>query len=118
MIPREAIEKAIEGGWKESMEVDKVVVTPPPFFGNPDFTQIGIVVLHHADQYWIISLAEVALDPAFWRALGKALGWEDDEQGVFRAAYSLYMWHFHARTFCDTILTGGDTKKFWDDILN
>jgi hypothetical protein len=25
-------------------------------------------------------------------------------------------WQYQAREFCDLILTGGDTKKFWDTI--
>ncbi len=45
-----------------------------------------------------------ALDPDFWRALGKVLGLGDDWQGK-------------AHGFYDLILTDSDTSKFWEELL-
>src|SRR4051794_12707419 len=75
MIPKIAIEKAIEGGWKESLEIDKVEVLEPYAPGNPDFYRVAQVHCHHADMQLNYSMAEIALDPTFWQALSKALGW-------------------------------------------
>lgn len=46
MIPREIISKAIAGGWKDTHK-----------------------------SYCVITWQEIALDPAFWMALGKEMGW-------------------------------------------
>jgi len=85
MIPKVAIEKAIEGGWNDRLyRVD---------MGNR--------------SVWTHSEALV-LDPAFWQALGRALGWEE------------YHWK-HDRTtqhrFYDLVLTGGDTEAYWNELL-
>lgn len=67
-----------------------------------------------------------ALNPAFFQALGKALGWSgdwgiseyrgrDNVEGRLRRVNSP---EYHAHRFCDLILTGGDTQKFWDELIN
>ena len=48
------------------------------------------------------SLAMIALDPTFWQRLGEALGISGTAHGI---------------EFSRIILTGGDTQKFWDDLL-
>lgn len=88
MIPKEAIEKAIEGGW----EPYKTRTTLPN---------------------WQIT----ALDPAFWQALGKALGWPSVTPGnsVMTQEFP-QTWRYHALHFYDLILTGGDTAAFWKSL--
>ncbi len=49
---------------------------------------------------------EIALDPSFWQSLGKALGWQEDR------------WFEMGKWFCGIIFRGGDTEKFWDELLN
>ena len=116
MIPIEAIEKAIEGGWSGVGVIYEVM-------------DWGIVNLGTEQE---MSWAEIALDPSFWQSLGKALGWDgevkirahkdksrkrhwendyyDDWRVLTRAEY-------HAHRFYDLILTGGDTKAFWQHLL-
>ncbi|MDE2022442.1 MAG: hypothetical protein KGI71_06040 [Patescibacteria group bacterium] len=135
MIPRVAIEKAIEGGWK--------------YHGSK-----GTVIQRGGELRWKnnicterIELTEIALDTTFWQCLGKALGWKkyvwqsysdyhygnfankdftddegfvppihytdnDNKYAVRYITYEMYAHHFY-----DIILAGKDTKPFWDELL-
>lgn len=97
MIPKQAIEKALEKSW-----ICKACIEPEKNY--PWY--------EHA----------IALDPTFWQALGKALGWREEEWHPTRTypdgsqkTWAGYMPHAHR--FYDLILTGGDTEKFWSDLL-
>ena len=48
-------------------------------------------------------------DPLFWQALGKALGWKP-ENGFY--------WEEEALRYFRLVLNGGDTEKFWEELLN
>lgn len=66
---------------------------------------------------------KVILDPLFWQALGKALGWREKKTGLlFRdlpeQANTIESCLPYAHLYFDLILTGGDTEKFWKDLLN
>jgi hypothetical protein len=58
IIPKEAIAKAIEGGWQHWAYV-----------GQPEDTFTDILAVNEGDQ------ASIALSPEIWQALGKSLGW-------------------------------------------
>lgn len=85
-IPKEIIEKAIQGGWSTP--------TPGKWIEN---------------EGWY---AHVALDPSFWQALGKSLGWGEGSGGI-----EVWDWHGYARNFYDHILQGHDTDEFWKELL-
>lgn len=107
MIPKQVIEKAHEGG----------------FTGKA----------FNASIWWQVT----ACKPEFWQALGKALGWEEEVcWGCGKRFLDGYMtcqtrnckinefasnpipyWRFVGKRFYDLILTGGDTGKFWEEIL-
>lgn len=73
-------------------------------------------------------------DPLFWQALGKALGWHSvcDENGHdsgkpigtlclerdICGGMMIQEWLYHAHQYIDLVLTGGDTEKFWKELLN
>lgn len=57
----------------------------------------------------LVSWEEIALDPAFWQCLGKALGWE-------RYTMPYGDWKMYARRFYDLILTGQSTDEFWKEL--
>ena len=72
------------------------------------------------------------LDPLFWQALGKALGW-GDQDGIDDNDYFLgiidfpeiaegkafrEVWLYKALQYQKLVLTGGDTEKFWRELLN
>lgn len=105
MITKQAIIKAIEGRWK-----------PWEYVGQPEDSFTDILADNKNDQ------AMIALDPLFWQALGKSLGW--DESTFHRVAngieYQEYaydeVWRLFAHRFYDLILTNGDINKFWADL--
>lgn len=111
MIPREIIEKAIEGGW---------------WAGNK-------AKMSHANANWQI----IALDSTFWQALGKALGWSEAECLGMEADLTCPCkprtevvngnmitihngsprWRTEAHNFYGYVLRGEDTTEFWNDLL-
>lgn len=52
----------------------------------------------------------LTLDPLFWQALGKALGWTDDN-------FYGSDWEIMAHDYLGVVLRGGNTEKFWKDLL-
>lgn len=103
MIPKSAVEKAIEGGWLGNTNRDLKVVIDRY---NDVLTKRGRVIYYKKSQ------ERIALDPTFWQALGKALGWPEKSE-VYRRG----KWLHQAVCFYDLILTGGDTEKFWAEVL-
>lgn len=77
------------------------------------------------------SHAEITQDPLFWQALGRALGWREgmylkwyrDRQGGVDESLDLEYEEsiapdvYHALRYHELNLTGGDTDKFWKDLL-
>jgi hypothetical protein len=69
----------------------------------------------------MIPMHETFLDPAFWRALGRALGWEapctlaitcragQEESWRGRGAYWMYQWH----CFIQHLAQGGSPETFF-----
>lgn len=108
MIPKKVLELACEGGWELRGGFVPTGVTALPT-GNPSFS------LRFEDpdtkKPWHESVGweEIALDPAFWQALGKQLGWAP----MGEATVEKGSWFSYAHGFYDLILTGGDTEKFW-----
>lgn len=106
-IPKEAIEKAIEGGW------------------NP----VGSNALSVYEAVDPLRPQEIALDPTFWQALGKNLGYDADSTKIwnstwvrqsFKTEKQLVLsddWQNMALDFHDLILQEKDPTAFWDEIL-
>lgn len=55
---------------------------------------------------------EMALDPLFWQALGKALGWKERTKTIHYQT-----WYLYAKEYFHLLLTGGDTEQFFKDLL-
>lgn len=91
----EAIKLAIEGGYNDTV------------------LQFGQI--HEKDNMGRM----LVLDPLFWQALGKALGKENEDYTDDPFADWKYWewWKGAAHHYCDFVLTGGDTEKFWSDLL-
>lgn len=96
-IPREIIEQAIQGGW---VGID----LPAPSMFNWSEKR-------HKENYKRACGALNALDPLFWQALGKSVGW--NEHGTKYPS----VWFYQATTFYELILTGGNTDAFWASLL-
>lgn len=62
------------------------------------------------------------LDPLFWQALGKALGKARQYVGSnpfdFGGSKPKRWWKVKAHQYFDLVLTGGNTEKFWKELLN
>lgn len=101
-IPKEAIEKAVEGGWKYSASAGW-------------HSALG----HEEVQCMYL----IALDPSFWQALGKALEWgihaayvTDPDDGAM-GIEQVKEWKLNAFRFYDLILTEQSTEAFWRELL-
>lgn len=147
MIPAHIIEKAIEGGWKcQTLLEEEGLGTPRWDIEAPNILVVRRVRIGFGGDpspvKFEISLAEIALDPLFWQSLGKALGWnieihdgcctvcgEPMPEGETMFNFHGYSgncpkpplksreWNKEAHRFYDLILTGGDTEKFWEELL-
>ena len=108
MIDKKAIQLAMGAGW--SPPTTKSIEGVSFLLGKTSLL-FGRTRQDYESQF-TVSAYRIALDPSFWQALGKALGWSEfeDETGH-------YFWRVTAHDFYDLILTGGDTEKFWDDLL-
>lgn len=87
MIPKQAIEKAIEGGWQPTIPHERMPT------------------------------ASIALDPTFWQALGKGCGWVEKHTPDHLECPDLECWCNIANIFTRIVLTDGDTEKFWKELL-
>jgi hypothetical protein len=100
MIPTAALQKALDGGWKPSsvrrMTLAFLLVGPRSKAGETTHRPY---------------LAMFALDPEFWQGLASAPGISTPHQEGFP------WWQNTAHEFYDIVLTGGDTQKFWDELL-
>lgn len=64
------------------------------------------------------TLALAVLDPLFWQALSKALGWDKTHTVWFKQSWeNREPWLNHAHQHFDLILTGGDIESFWKELL-
>lgn len=91
-IPNKIIEKAILGGWKQTL---KTAYDP------------SSKTIHNWEA--------IALDPTFWQALAKALGWEMYK--TFNGTTD-YTWKINAIRFCYHIYQKQSTKEFWQQLLD
>lgn len=115
-IPKEAIEKAIEGGWKLNREVEHRDFSEEPTFGKRGIAYKTTDALIYGEK----SYADIALDPTFWQALGKSLEWNKIADGKDWSPEKygfMPVWKHYALKFYDLILTNGDTDTFWKELL-
>jgi hypothetical protein len=130
MIPKEIIEKAIEGGY-----------APEPYRHRQFIRTSRKTYQHLQTSGASMPYSEIILDPLFWQSLGKALEWKeknkhhiDNEKrpalrctlcngkpmvgdGYCSFSYS-DEWKEKALCFFDLLLTNGDTEKFWEDLVS
>jgi hypothetical protein len=97
----EAIKKAIEGGYKDPrLKRDDTI-------RNPE---------RAANNVWYSSEAFVMLDPLFWQALGKAMGWES-KVFICPGHKKEEMWFYHWHRFIDHLAEGKDADSFFKELL-
>lgn len=108
MIPKQAIEKARQGGWKTKLVWDDHY----ELYGEYD----------DRGGFEVAEYASIALDPAFWQALGKMLGWldfvpTDGHNTWVNGPQAKRCPVCNAHRFYDLILQEEDTDAFWERII-
>ncbi len=102
---KEAIQKAIEGGWKpEQIALEHWEKIMPN--------------MHRLDQWRVCSYA--LLDPLFWQSLGKSLGWEDEKNCPVcwrKMVITGTGWMCHWHRFIDHLASGKDAEEFFNNLL-
>lgn len=85
-----AIKKAIEGGWDDSRY--------KAFFSE------GVRMWHES----------AFLDPLFWQALGKSMGWQTENKTHFPQGIG---WQYYWHRFIDHLAEGKDADSFFANLL-
>jgi hypothetical protein len=114
---RDAIKQAIEGGWKVFEPDDKHSSEWLHQRWNKFSEKTPLDTLVE----WVEkNMPNYLTDPLFWQALGKARGWRTydkttyDKRMVNRGMMD--EWNRHARDWFETRMSGGDEKKFWEQL--
>lgn len=61
----------------------------------------------------------IFLDPLFWQALGKSLGWEEQHNCDAAGCSSIECkeeWRYHQHRFIDALADGGNPASFFKDL--
>jgi len=78
-------------------------------------------------EAWEISADEdrACLEPRFWQALGKGLGWSiqlveegnwDDMESLHTVAHD--KWKYEMHRFLDHLIAGGDINEFFEELCH
>jgi hypothetical protein len=97
----EVIKKAIKGGWK-----------PAEYRERSHFRTRGRHRWNKNTVSSSITTHEILLDPLFWQALGKALGWETVSGSNMNHEWT-QQWH----SFIGHLIMGKDPELFFKDLL-
>ena len=115
---KQAIEKAIEGGYEPFKTFKMEEARDVEFIGDdmsvyvPRFTNVA-----HA------SINRILLDPLFWQALGKAMGWEDGDSRAYwtredsHKVVLLDRWQNEMHSFIDHLASNGNADDFFNELL-
>lgn len=115
---KEAIQKAIEGGWIPFGEK----ITEWEFYDGI----LKVFALdgkkHRLKEYYLQE--QIILDPFFWQALGKVEGWDTSnmkqwwQKSDIRDKITLLdRWENEMHSFIDHIAGGGDVDSFFKKLL-
>lgn len=63
-------------------------------------------------NHWSAYDNDIVLNPLFWQALGRALGWEKRWSDT-----SISVWRYEAQEWFHIKMSGGDEEKFWQELL-
>lgn len=95
-----------------------------PYIMQNEAIKLAIEKGGYHESYQTIGRIEeqIILDPLFWQALGKVTGWDsqttESENFKFNGSNIIPDWLHIALYYNYLRLTGGDTEKFWLDLLN
>jgi hypothetical protein len=107
LVADKALEKAVEGGWKEHRGIS---------FHAALVIDGRVMLLREQDAAPITEFTTqeaVVLDREFWLGLGEALQWKKEDLGQGYAG-----WAHNAHRFLDLMLLGEKgAEKFWAEIF-
>lgn len=104
MTIQQAIEKAIEGGWKPVLWID--------IWKAGDTHDLGVVIIYGMEGERVpVLIDRVVLKPDFWQALGKSMGWE---AGIDTYPYKNVAWIRKWHYFIDHLAEGKDIESFFE----
>lgn len=131
---KEAIQKAIEGGWKigdgrwDGEKIHNIEIKKSQWMGyakkglfgrefNPFAWKDIAIVKFKEEEVWV-PLAETLLDHLWWQALGKAIGHGKGQRvelggGFWTEDMWLKDWH----RFIDHLAEGKDAESFFNELL-
>ena len=106
----QTIKKAIKGGWNMGLVGDDFSLSFTKVMeGKANYT------IKKDDGYTFyedVPVSRIFLDPKFWQALGKAMGWGEDttdESGR-------YKWHWKWVEFIDHLAEGKDAESYFKQL--
>lgn len=99
-----AIGLAIKGGWRKDLDLIRVTKSGKAFF--------------KVEGYFpkqVMPVSDILLDPLFWQALGKALGWP--EHNHLKRSYESKSWRGQSFMFFEHLMEGKDAESFFAVLL-
>lgn len=113
----QAIQQAMEGGWKPASYRSVFELNPNNKAGVHPTTRASYTHL------------EILLDHFFWQSLGKAMGWEmtkevryysarvgGSDEGDLEEIGELSEWEYHWHRFIDHLADGGTPEDFFNQL--
>lgn len=129
-MQNEAIKLAIEkGGWQpyklkqKATELMLLRTRSDYFRKRLEINNSTADEVIELEKLWNQYVTDVSvLDPLFWQALGKALGWKKRLTNKWlihnlEIGKNEETWRFYAHQYFDLVLTGGNTDKFFKELL-
>lgn len=104
MTIKEAIEKAVEGGWNTGKQVE--VQTYHKRLPTVSVGDLG-------DDGEFLKTQEYLLDTLFWQSLGKAMGWPDSGSSFYNCRTQ---WEAQWHSFIDHLAEGKDAESFFANL--
>lgn len=101
----ETIQKAIEGGYPKTKKEGT------QYFIHYGEKQGNRLVWH------CTPIEKILLNPLFWQALGRSMGWKNPTQEEAENYGTRVNWHNHWVAFIDHLAEGKDTESFFKDLL-
>lgn len=103
----QAIQKAIEGGWRSEWKINRDV-----------FNEYGQCIAIRQDAE--LSKSDILLDPLFWQTLGKSLGWENPpKEGYisYGKATGEDYWKYQMHRFIDHLIANKPPELFFEKLI-
>lgn len=125
---QEAIQLAIEKGRYDFELMARDGKTPTVVFSRSKFRKknrevCAIYIDSEGEEYgnWVVfsewcrnNKDRIFLDPLFWEALGKALGWTDEVPHTTNGyPWSVKGWQTYFHRFIDHLIEGKDAEEFF-----